>query len=75
MDFVGQVADQMDFAELVVVELVVVHIVVELVVVHIVVELVVVYIAVVQAVGIEHPAFGSAEEAFHLGRPLQHQVP
>jgi len=66
MDFVGQVADQMDFAELVVVELVVVHIVVELVVV---------YIAVVQAVGIEHPAFGSAEEAFHLGRPLQHQVP
>jgi len=49
---VGQVADQMGFAEPVVV--------------YIVVELVVVHIAVEQAVGIEQPSFDLAASAFRL---------
>ena len=73
MGFVGQVvveqgADRMCFAERVVVEQVAVRIVaIEQAAVRIV--------AIEQAVGIEHPSFGSAEEAFHRGRPLQLQVP
>ena len=62
MDFVEQVADQMGFAEPVVVE----PVVAELVVVYIVVELVVVHIAVEQAVGIEQPSFDLAASAFRL---------
>ena len=73
MGFVEQVvveqgADRMGFVEQVAVEQVAVRIVVvEQVAVRIV--------AIEQAVGIEHPSFGSAEEGFHRGRPLQHQVP
>ena len=67
MGFVEQVvveqgADRMGF-----VEQVAVRIVVEQVAVRIV--------AIERAVGIGHPSFGSAEEAFHRGRPIQHRVP
>ena len=68
MGFVEQVAVEQVAVEQVAVEQVAVRIVVvEQVAVRIV--------AIEQAVGIEHPSFGSAEEAFHRGRPLQHQVP